>query len=81
MNASSMQIAVLLAEARTVLFEAAELVRPETEHLLDELERIVNQIDILAEKVEEEGRILRDKEVLVGESRPPLSELPRRSPL
>jgi hypothetical protein len=79
MNDSTAQIAVLLGKIRDNLWEAVDLVRPESEYLLDELEPIIEQVDILRGKVEEEGRILRDKEVLVGESRTPVPELPPRN--
>jgi hypothetical protein len=79
MNDSTAQIAVLLGRIRDHLWGAVDLVRPESEYLLDELEPLIEQVDILRGKVEEEGRILRDKEVLVGESRTPVPELPPRN--
>jgi hypothetical protein len=54
-----------LHEVRRLLAAAEEAIRPDTEYLRDELARLIDQVDTLEGKVENERRLLRDKEALL----------------
>ena len=65
MSPSEEAICTLLVQVRGLLDSALDEVRPETEYLRDEINRLQGQVDILQVKVEKERRLLADKAALL----------------
>lgn len=64
MNPAARAVYERLTQARIALLKAQGELQLETEHLEEELGRVLEQIDILRGKVEMELCIMKDKEAL-----------------
>lgn len=64
MSLATTAVVTTLVQVRTVLLSALGELRPETEYLRGELVRLLEQVDTLEGKVENEQRLARDKEAL-----------------
>lgn len=58
-------IAGVLVSIRVLLLKAQNLIMADTEYLRDEIQRLLEQVDILLAKVEKEERMMSDKVTLL----------------